>query len=77
MADVYEKALKRRDPSGATGEDSDKNDEDTKKKNLKNKKKKVQEGRGSSSTGKIVSLMSGDANKLSFIFFFFFFLLRD
>jgi len=66
MADVYEKALRRRDPSGAVGEDSDKlddKDKDGKKGGDGKKKKKVQEGRGSSSTGKIVSLMSGDANK--------------
>ncbi|GAA5886210.1 hypothetical protein JCM16303_004461 [Sporobolomyces ruberrimus] len=73
MADVYEKALKRRDPSGATGEDVDKNEASSsskakggKKDEKKDKKKKkVQEGRGSSSTGKIVSLMSGDANKIA------------
>jgi len=64
MADVYEKALRRRDPSGAVGDDSDKLDKDKGKKGGDGKKKKkVQEGRGSSSTGKIVSLMSGDANK--------------
>ena len=89
---MYEKALKRRDPSGATGQDVDKNDSDAAKgkagtsknkadgdsgnkkegaakQNAKGDKKKsnVQEGRGSSSTGKIVSLMSGDANKLSLL----------
>lgn len=68
MADVYEKALKRRDPSGAIGEDTDKNEKkgSSKGDGKKGGKKgggKVEEGRGSSSTGKIVSLMSGDANK--------------
>lgn len=70
MADVYEKALKRRDPSGATGEDTDKHEKKpengAKGDGKKDGKKKVEEGRGSSSTGKIVSLMSGDANRLSF-----------
>ncbi|GAA6059991.1 hypothetical protein JCM10212_001149 [Sporobolomyces blumeae] len=81
MADVYEKALKRRDPSGATGDDSDKNEEGKAGKKGgkkieakagkdgdegdKKKKKKIPEGRGSSSTGKIVSLMSADANKIA------------
>ncbi|GAA6016442.1 hypothetical protein JCM11491_002414 [Sporobolomyces phaffii] len=65
MADVYEKALKRRDPSGATGDDTDKNDDKGSAGKDKKPKKKVQEGRGSSSTGKIVSLMSGDANKIA------------
>ncbi|GAA5937761.1 uncharacterized protein JCM15063_002109 [Sporobolomyces koalae] len=73
MADVYEKALKRRDPSGATGEDADKLDKSQDKKKQpqqeegkkEGNKKKPQEGRGSSSTGKIVSLMSGDANKVA------------
>ncbi|GAA5902673.1 uncharacterized protein JCM6883_007204 [Sporobolomyces salmoneus] len=69
MADVYEKALKRRDPSGATGEDTDKHEKKpengAKGDGKKDGKKKVEEGRGSSSTGKIVSLMSGDANRVA------------
>ncbi|GAA5873644.1 hypothetical protein JCM1840_002987 [Sporobolomyces johnsonii] len=61
MGQVYEKALKRRDPSGAVGDDKDKKE----KKAGEKGKKAVEEGRGTSSTGKIVSLMGGDANKIS------------
>ncbi|GAA5957716.1 hypothetical protein JCM3765_003743 [Sporobolomyces pararoseus] len=71
MSKVYEKALKRRDTSGVTAsQDSDKNgQDDNQKKDKKNNKKGggggLEESRGSSSTGKIVSLMSGDANKIA------------
>ncbi|GAA5897295.1 hypothetical protein JCM8208_003781 [Rhodotorula glutinis] len=76
MGEVYEKALKRRDASGATGKD-----EATGKKKkdgssaaaaglVKGKggvkgKKAIPEARGTTSTGKIVSLMAGDVNKVS------------
>ncbi|CEQ40039.1 SPOSA6832_01630 [Sporobolomyces salmonicolor] len=61
MGQVYEKALKRRDPSGAVGDDKDKKEKKVGEKG----KKAAEEGRGTSSTGKIVSLMGGDTNKIA------------
>ncbi|GAA5956181.1 hypothetical protein JCM21900_006830 [Sporobolomyces salmonicolor] len=61
MGQVYEKALKRRDPSGAVGDDKDKKEKKVGEKG----NKAVEEGRGTSSTGKIVSLMGGDTNKIA------------
>ena len=76
MGEVYEKALKRRDASGATGKDeaAPKKKKDaaaaaaasSKGKGASVKgKKAIPEARGSTSTGKIVSLMAGDVNKIS------------
>ncbi|BGP16287.1 hypothetical protein JCM10213_008267 [Rhodosporidiobolus nylandii] len=76
MGEVYAKALKRKDVSGVVLPKADeakeegkgkKADEGAKKKDAKDGKKKkvVPEGRGSSSTGKIVSLMGGDSNKVA------------
>ncbi|GAA5820282.1 hypothetical protein JCM11251_005555 [Rhodosporidiobolus azoricus] len=75
MGEVYEKALKRKDVSGvvlpkaeaaegkkpAGGSQGSKGKEGKKE----GKKKVVPEGRGTSSTGKIVSLIGGDSNKVS------------
>ncbi|GAA5917290.1 hypothetical protein JCM6882_004151 [Rhodosporidiobolus microsporus] len=79
MGEVYEKALKRKDVSGvvltneeAEGKKADgaqggkgKAAADAKKGAKDGKKKGVPEGRGTSSTGKIVSLMGGDSNKVA------------
>ncbi|GAA5840283.1 hypothetical protein JCM9279_002335 [Rhodotorula babjevae] len=79
MGEVYEKALKRRDASGATGKDeaAPKKKKDAaasaasaaaagqgKGAGAKGKKT-IPEARGSTSTGKIVSLMAGDVNKIA------------
>lgn len=73
MGEVYEKALKRRDASGATGKgEAPKGPSAPTKgkgnngKGAPNKgKKAIPEARGTTSTGKIVSLMAGDVNKVA------------
>ncbi|BGP48208.1 hypothetical protein JCM10450v2_004080 [Rhodotorula kratochvilovae] len=65
MGEVYEKALKRKDASGATG-GADEGAADKAPTQGKGKAKKaVPAARGSTSTGKIVSLMAGDVNKVA------------
>ncbi|GAA6053022.1 hypothetical protein JCM3770_002387 [Rhodotorula araucariae] len=71
MGEVYEKALKRKDASGATGKGDDADGAKSRKKNAASAqasgkgKKAIPEARGSTSTGKIVSLMAGDVNKVA------------
>ncbi|GAA6013875.1 hypothetical protein JCM10207_008220 [Rhodosporidiobolus poonsookiae] len=75
MGEVYAKALKRRDVSGAVASKEDSEGKKDGAGPAKGKKpagdgkgkgkKAVPEGRGSSSTGKIVSLMGGDTNKVA------------
>lgn len=67
MGEVYEKALKRRDLSGViANKDDDKVGKDGKPLDEKAKRKK-EETASSGSTGKIVMLMSSDAQRYAFI----------
>lgn len=64
MGEVYEKALKRRDLSGVIAKKEDSGlDKDGKPLDEKTKKKKEETASGGS-TGKIVNLMSSDAQRL-------------
>ena len=56
MAAIYDKALKRRDASGLAMKDKEPKD---------NKKDDEKEEKKSADTGKIVNLMSGDANRVA------------
>jgi hypothetical protein len=55
MAAIYEKALKRRDFSGIVGKDKDQK--------AKEEAKDGDEAKAGADIGKIVNLMSGDANR--------------
>ncbi|KAG8933322.1 hypothetical protein FRC02_012140 [Tulasnella sp. 418] len=70
MALVYEKALKRKDFSGNVKKDAgsgDSKDDEDKAKNKKKSKKEEKEGaqKTGADTGKIVQLMSSDANRIA------------
>ncbi|GAA6034025.1 hypothetical protein JCM8097_000654 [Rhodosporidiobolus ruineniae] len=73
MGEVYAKALKRKDVSGAVAPKEAGKGADGKKdgagkaaaKGKEGKKKELPEARGTSSTGKIVSLFGGDVNKVA------------
>ena len=60
MAAIYDKALKRKDLSGVVDKDK-KNDKETERKKEKNTSDDPKAG---ADIGKIVNLMSGDANRV-------------
>ena len=60
MAAIYDKALKRKDLSGVVDKDK-KNDKETERKKEKNASDDPKAG---ADIGKIVNLMSGDANRV-------------